>query len=365
MRLPLWLSYLLLGLLLQTCVEPVVPEYDYQTGFFIVEGTIVDRAGKSSVDIDRSEFKFGRYQLVPVTDASVISRDELDREVTWRSTETPGQYAPDSTFAARPGGSYQLVIATATGELIESTVETVPQVVPITGLRMSFNQEAYFSNDRERFVPAFELLVNFKDPEGEDNFYQYYYQTWSRTSVCATCYGGVYRNGRCMARLGVDYYDYPCDRVCWATQTGTQFKLHSDALSPGANFRGVPAATIDYVNSGGILAEVQQYAIGRRAHNYYGEVQTLTDGNTGLNAPLPAALYGNLTDRSDRATIVLGYVAAASLSTERLYWNRDTIPGRPLSIRPPVMYEPIFPSPPTAPCAAPGFTPTRPTGWPN
>lgn len=357
---------LLLALACAACVDPVVPEYDYQTGFFLVEGSIVNQAGVSEVRISRSEVQFGIYRLSPVREATVFSTDDAGHETRWRpAAGVAGTFRPDAAYVPEPGRRYVLHVETADGAVIESAPELMPPPVPIEDLRMRFAQEAYFSVARDRFVPAFTLLADIDDPSADDNFYRYRLKTWSQTGICATCFGSVYRNGECVSSPRVDFYDYACDEPCWSISEGTEVNLLSDELNADGNYRDLPVGRVDFVGSGGLLAEVQQYAITREAFAYYRVVEELTEGSAGLNAPLPAALYGNLSDRGDGQTNVLGYVSAAALTTRRLYWNRDSIPGTPLVGARVPQLEPLLPSPPSAPCRGPNFTNEQPEGWRN
>ena len=360
------LTCTLLSLLLLGCVDPSVPAYDYQTGFVLVEGSIVDRPGESEVRISRSELAFGIYKLTPLTDATVFSISGSGEEVPWQYSSDRSAYRPDTSFRTRVDETYAIRVLLPDGALIESSPEAMSAPVPLESLRMIYDREAYFSSGRDRFVPAFTLLANFRDPAGTDNFYRYTHRSYSRTIVCKTCYGGVYRGGDdCISAPRVDYYDYLCDRECWSINRGESFELATDEFNPGGTFTDLPTARIDYTGSGALLAEVDQYAITRPAHRYYKTLQDLRDNSAGLNAPLPAALYGNLSDLSDERSVVLGYVSVAAVSTQRLFWNRDTIPGDPVFLRPPIRLEDIMPSPPTAPCSGPNFTSVKPVGWQN
>ncbi|PPK84125.1 uncharacterized protein DUF4249 [Neolewinella xylanilytica] len=353
-------------LFLQHCVDPVVPEYDYATGFLLVEGSIVAGEGSSNVTIRRSALSFGAYRLDPVGEAQVFSVAEDGAEDTWQNTGNPGEFVPPPGFLPLPGQSYFLRIQLASGEVIESEPELIPPPVPIDDIRVTFEQEAYFSSSRDRFVPAFTLLANFQGPSTQDNFYQFTYRTWSQISICATCYNSVYRNGQCVktpSSSGVDRYDYSCSEPCWAISNGDAFALVSDELNPDGTFSSVPAARIDFVGSGKLLAELQLRTITRKAHQYFTVLEDLTEGSAGLNAPLPAPLYGNLTDKSELNTPVLGFISGSSVRTRRILWNRDSTDGEPLFLIPPPVYEPVSPAPPSAPCDGPNRTNQEPAGW--
>ncbi len=361
-------TYLLsiLFLFLQSCVDPVVPTYDYVTGFILVEGNITAGTVTSEVRLRRSSLSFGSYQLDPLVSAQVFSVGGNGEEITWSPTNEPGFFRPPPDFQPVPGTAYFLRIQLASGELIESEPEVIPAPVEISNLRMTFDQEAYYSDSRERFVPAFTLLADIQDPEETDNFFRFGYRTWAQVSICQTCFNSVYRNGVCVetpASRRIPKYDYLCAAPCWSITKGSAIRILSDELNPGGSFTAVPAARIDYVGSGKLLAEVEQYAITREAYLYYDVLRDLTEGSAGLNAPLPAPLYGNLVDKSDLETTILGFVGGNSVTTQRLLWNRDSINGEPLTLPAPPVLEPLEPNPPTAPCDGPDRTTEEPAGW--
>ncbi len=357
----------LLTLLFVSCTDPAVPEYDYANDFLLVDGRIISEPGRSQVKVSRSGIRFGNFRLSPIEGARVVSVDEqAGTEVAWVAQQEAGVYRPPADFLPLTGRSYFLRISTDEGEVVESTPEIILPAVPVTDLRYRFEQEAYYDTELERFVPAFTLLVDLDDPPEEDNFYQFTYRTWERTVICKTCFGSVYRDGNCVQRSGVEYYDYACDDVCWSIGQSTAISILSDVLTDGGGpLRGVPAGQLVFTGSGGILAEVEVSAISPAALEYLRQLRQLTEGAGGLNAPLPAPLYGNLRDRSPTQTNVLGYVTAAAVSSQRLYWGRDTVPGTPLRAPRVPRYEPLDPSPPSAPCSGPNFTSEQPEGWPN
>ncbi|MGB3799463.1 MAG: DUF4249 domain-containing protein [Lewinella sp.] len=357
---------LLSCLLLQHCVDPVEPVYDFETGFLLIEGGIVAGGPESEIQIRRSVLSFGSYTLQPINDALVFSIEGDGTEVSWRGGQESGIYLPPDDFAASAGQEYRMRIQLSDGEIIESDPELIPVPVPFSNLNLSFDQEAYYSDSRQRFVPAFTLLLDIDDPAGTDNFYQFTHRTWSQLTICATCYNSVYRNGACVETPGsqrVDHYDYSCLEACWGITEGDAFQLVSDELNPGGQFRDVPAARIDFVGSGRILAEVRQYAVTRKAFAYFSVLEDLTEGSAGLNAPLPAPLYGNLRDISDQQSVVLGYISGRSVISARLAWNRDSVDGSPITLPPPPVYEPLSPAPPSAPCDGPNRTASEPVGW--
>ncbi|MEM9261746.1 MAG: DUF4249 family protein, partial [Bacteroidota bacterium] len=247
-----------------------------------------------------------------------------------------------------------------------SVPEPVPSAVPITNARVKFEQEAYFSTGRNRFIPAFRLLVDLQDPPGERNFYQFRYTTFQTIDVCASCERARWRNGECIAGPDtrfVSRWDYLCDATCWVFSTGADLNIISDEFGEGRLIEGIEAGRFDYDRPGGLLFDVHQYSISQAAFDYNNVLKDLADGAGGLNAPLPAALVGNLTDVSETGTNVLGFVGVAAVANERIFIQRDTFGGTSLPFDGSILLEPVMPTPPVAPCEGTGRTRERPEGW--
>jgi len=361
-------AFLLLtaGLLLTTCTDPVVPVYQFETGFLLLEGRITDTPGYSEVRLSRSEFLFDNYTLSPEMGATVSSVSNDGEEVRWEQVGGTSAFRAPEGWAAESNKSYSLRVLTSQGEVIESEAERTPTNVSIQNARVTFDQESYFSTGRDRFIPAFTLLVDVDDPAGEDNFYQYRYTTFEMIDVCASCERARWRDGVCIAGPDtrfVSRWDYLCDAPCWVFSNSRDLNILSDEFSQGQRIENIPAGRFDYARPGGLLFDVQQYSTSAAAFAFNSTLKELSDGSGGLNAPLPAALVGNLTDVSENETPVLGFVGVSSVSAERVYINRESFGGTSLPFDSQIRLEPVMPSPPVAPCEGTSRTRNEPNGW--
>ena len=358
---------LFLGLLaLVACADPVTPKYQFETGLLLVDGRIADVPGYSEVRVSRNELVFGTYQLLPLEEAVVSSVAGDGMEVVWEKVLGTSSFRAPAGWAGRTGETYFLRVVTAEGEVVETEPEAMPVAVPINNLRVQFEQEAYFSVGRNRFIPAFKVLVDLQDPGETTDFYQFGVTTYEAIDVCKSCFRSVFRNGECISGPGtrfVERYDYLCDAPCWAFTKGQNTNILSDAFSQGQLITNVEAGRDDYDRSGGLLFDVQQYVISRAAFDYLSVVRDVSEGSGGLNAPPPAALIGNARDVSERKTDVLGFVGVAAIDTLRIFIQRDTFGGTPLPFNANIRLEPLLPNPPAAPCEGGNFTRQRPDGW--
>jgi hypothetical protein len=72
---------------------------------------------------------------------------------------------------------------------------------------------------------------------------------------------------------------------------------------------------------------IKQYALDRKAYDFYKMMKTNTESIGSVFDPLPSNLTGNITCVSNPSEIVIGYVAAASVDEKRIFISRNEIPS--------------------------------------
>ena len=370
----LHLGTLLLSLLLTACIEPTTPDFQLEGPFYLVEGDIADRVGLSEVRVRQSNFRTVQLEFEDVAGATVVAEERAGSQVQWQASEAdPGRYLPPADFRARAGEEWSLRVTFPDGTVAVSTPEVVPPQSQVQDVRLRFDQEGRFEEARGRFVPVFRVLLDSSDPAGEQNYYQWDYRYWELETVCATCIGGRYRDGVCIPDNVIDRnkqdFDYLCEGEdgCYREVAGGRFLFASDQAFDGGQLMGNEIGNIVFTQFGGLLVEGIQYGLTADAFAYGRTVNNLVEGNSGLNATIPAALNGNLTNVDPTGPDVLGYVRAVSVASDRQYIFRDADTGEPVGRDRPINLEPIVGAfvPPMAPCAGSGRTPVRPAGWPE
>lgn len=353
--------------LLTACVDPTPPEFQLEEPFYLAEGRILAGDNPSEVRLRASDFTESRLQLLPVPGAVVISQEAGGAEVTWTETEA-GVYQPPAAFRARTGETWSFAIALPDGTQIASDPETIPAPVAVEEVTIRFNQESTFSSSLNRFIPRFELTLDYDDPADETNFYAYDYRYWEDIDVCISCERGILAGLRCVPNTinNARRYDYLCDTdECYRISAGGETRYGTDELSNGSAVRDFPLGAIPFEAYGGLLVEAQLLSITPEAHRYGRIIQDLTTGNTGLNAVTPAPLDGNVRNLDPAGRTVLGYLAAAAVATDRSWILRDFNTGTPLPFDNNIRLQPVPPpgQAPRFPCEIPGRTATRPAGW--
>ena len=366
---------LLLLFSLTSCLEPTRPAFQIEDeGFYLVEGRIL-AGGQSEIRVRESDFENIELSLNAIIDAAVTAVEDDGTRIEW-AVDNPklGSYRPPADFAASAGQRWYFEIVLPDGTMILSEPETIPEPVAANNLEVRFVQESTFDEGRNRFIPQFELYLDYDDPADQENYYALDYTYWEKTDVCITCVNGSYSVAleSCVVRDGESRffrgYDYGCaPSGCYTINQGFQARYNNDEFTNGGNLTGVPLGGIEFQAYGGLLVEGQLISISREAYAYGKVIQDLTEGNSGLNATIPAALNGNVRNADANGREVLGFLGAANFSAARFYLERTISTGTPLPLDAPPMFQPIPPPgvPPLIPCDIPGErTSIKPDGWP-
>lgn len=361
-------SLLLIAVTLQSCLEPTTPEFRINEAFYLAEGNILAGEEGSEIRISASQFSMAQLRFTGIADAEVISREEDGRSVSWLITDPEkGAYSPPTGFSAAPGESWFFEIALADGTRIVSEPETVPEVVPVNDINLIFEQNSIFDEGRNRFIPRFEIFIDYQDPAGEKNYYAYDFRYWEEVIICISCPLGFYNRIECVPDPSVNpRYDYYCDTdECYSITEGLATVYSADEFYDGNAVENILIGGVTFDNIGGLLVEAELRSISEAAYDYGKVIQDLITGSSGLNPTIPAALNGNVRNADPDGRTVLGYLGAAAPSRLRRYILRTYETGAPLAFDNNIFPPPIPPPgvPPRAPCNIPGRTSERPEGW--
>ncbi|CAH0999355.1 hypothetical protein LEM8419_00653 [Neolewinella maritima] len=370
------LALIVFTLLCTGCIEPTEPVFRLEQPFYLVEGELTDQSGQSQLTVRQSNFSDVQLTLDPISDATVLAEEEgAGTRVQWQADpDVPGTYRAPADFAVQPGERWFVNVRFPDGTEAISAAELLPAASRIDDFRVAFEQEGRFVTAQRRFVPVFRLLLDFTDPEGTEDYYEWNYRYWEQEVVCASCDRGVYREGECIPverfTTNNERYDYLCESSedgCFRQRGGNQLDLSTDQAFAGGAVQDRPIGEIDFTDFGGILIEAIQYGLTAEAYAYGKVAADIVRGSSGLNATLPAALNGNVRNLDPDGPEVLGNVRVASRTTRRLFFVRDATFGEPPPRDRTIRLEPSNPpfTPPQAPCSGNGRTPIKPDGWPD
>ena len=346
-------------LLLNSCVEAVPPQFDFEDDLIIIDALASTAAGTSYATVQQTSYEFGLYRSKAISGCTVtlINDDTQEREQLF---ESEGSYIVDPKFKVQTGSRWYIEVQLPNGQTFQSTVETTPEEVPISNIKENFNLEMLYDEGSESYTSGHEIRIDFNDPESQRNFFFYQYRAYEQELYCMLCEYGVYRNGECLSQINnpaltKEYYTYLCDVPCWKISYNQDINIFSDEFTNGKTVENLLVAKVPYTSKQDILVEVLQLNISQDAYKHYRTIKDLVDNNSGFNAPLPAALIGNFTDLSDPEQIALGRFTTAAAVTATIYIRRS-LRGEPLSgdlksPQPEILGDPI-PQPLTymAPC---------------
>ncbi|WP_273565634.1 DUF4249 domain-containing protein [Maribacter halichondriae] len=355
------------------CTDPVTPDFEFREGLIFVEGFASTTPGDSFVIINESAVEFGVY-VVNSVDGATLSFENPDTGQVIPLAQQGDAYIPPLDFAAAPGERWKLNAQLSNGKRYESSPELVLQPVSITNLEAIYDPEIEF---REifggKFVPGHELLVSFDDPSDTENYYYWTYRSYENLDICEKCFAGYFRDGECIdfpaSVSGIPYFDYTCESECWRIRFPESIAIYDDRFSNGKQITNLSIGNALLYTKENMVVVAQQWNLTPEAHEYYKVLKDILDNNSGLNAPPPAALIGNLFNPKDSEDFIFGRFTAAATTTASIFIDRTGIEEDVLERRDPLNFEGFgSPVPPpqtiTAPCDENRFrTAIRPPGW--
>lgn len=359
---------LLVAVALPSCLDPTTPEFRINEAFYLAEGNILAGGSGSEIRLSESRFETADLTFEGIEGAEVRSIRSDGRSVSWQLTDAEkGKYIPPEDFVASPGERWSFDITLPDGTSIVSSPETIPMPVEVDVVNLLFKQNSIFDEGRNRFIPRFEIFIDYQDPAGEKNYYAYDFRYWEEVIVCISCPQGRYNGVECISDPSVrPRYDYFCDtEECYSLTEGLATTYSTDELYDGNSVRGVPIGGITFEGFGGLLVEAELRSITEAAFDYGKVIQDLITGSSGLNPTIPAALNGNVRNVNPEGRTVLGYLGAAATGRSRAFILRNLDIGSPLRFDDRIFPEPVPPPgvPPRAPCNIPGRSSERPEGW--
>ena len=364
------ISLLLLSLTLLTCTEPVKPDYHFVAGLIYIDGFVGTTKGSSYVTIKESQLNKYYYKNIFVGGANVyfVNADSKEKIQLF---EENSQYLPAPDFKGELDENWYVEVNLPNGKQYLSEIETIKPSVPIKELNVTYKKQLEFSEDYDKYIPGHEISVTFDDPKNQTNYYYWQFKAYDKVQVCKVCNAGYFRNG-CIGFDTVSpndpkYFTYWCDSDCWQIDYGNKIQIFSDKFSNGTTTTSLPVVKLLLNRKTKVLVEIQQFSLTRKAYDYYRTIKDLIENNGGFNAPLPAALIGNMYNPQDSNEYVLGRFTASSATTTTLMIDRTLITEPQLD--PQIIISPEgspapMPYQSTAPCEESRYrTSIEPKGW--
>ncbi len=368
-----------------SCVDPVEPVFEFREGVVYIEAFIATSEGASSVTISESVEMDDNFKFEFVSGATVLYHN-LNTQAIVPVIENELNYRPAPDFVAAEGESWELLVTLPDGRQYKSKPEVITSPVPIRDIRATFNPELDFRENLDAFIPGHLISVDIEDPGDTDNFYFWKFRSFENLEICESCTNQIYRDGKCVENeiktITREYYtDYLCENACWQIRYNENIKLFSDEFTNGRVLNRLPVADVFLYTKEDIVVELQQFSLSAKAYDYYRILKDIVDNNSGLNAPPPAALVGNMLNPDDPEELVLGRFTASATTTRSVFIDRTDIQQEAIDSRrnlsfefcalvcPPITCLPGYTGPPCPvirqiACSETSFqTAVEPQGW--
>jgi hypothetical protein len=309
---------ILIGFVVQSCVESFTPETEIFEDALVIEATITNETKQQEVLLNRA-FRFEEFVPVPEKNANVTIIDDLNNEYPFQEI-VPGRYVSVADFGAEQGRSYQLLVTTNEGKEYASEPIFTPQASSIYGLRAS-----RIDNEGE----GMSIFVEY-DASQTSTYYRYQYEEtyqiippdWNSQMLA---YEGPIIVVKARERD---------EQTCYKTEVSNNIILNRPQESNENNILQFPVRFIkrdNYIISHRYSILVKQLAISEKSYSF---LQKLSESNQEENLfsqTQPGFFRGNVYSRSNRDERVLGFFHVASISFERLFFNyQDFFPNEPL-----------------------------------
>ncbi|MEM7380241.1 MAG: DUF4249 domain-containing protein [Bacteroidota bacterium] len=355
----------------QSCIDPVEPEFQLEEGLIFVEGFASTTPGASFVAVSESAFEFGFYVVNFIEGATVFFVNTGTSEQV-PLIERESAYVPPDDFAVRPGETWQVQISLPDGKQLISIPETVLEPVAINGISATYDPELQFREAERRFIPGHAVEVSLTDPAAEENYYYWSFRSIENLDVCEKCRFSFLREGQCIQPppgiVARPYYDYICESPCWRIRFTEGVNILEDRFVNGLDVNNFRVAELPLYTKEDMVVIIQQFSLTPDAFEFYRTLKDILDNNSGINAPPPAALIGNMRNAEDSEDLIFGRFTVAATTTASIFIDRTNIAEDQLEPLEPLITENFGEGPPpqvtTAPCSETRFrTAVPPEGW--
>lgn len=310
--------YLLLLMVLGSCIEPFELENNEYEKLLVVDGNVNNEPGPYTVSLSTSS-SIDRVTQLPLTDCLVQIHDGAGNIHSLNETDS-GQYETDSAaFRAQVGQSYQLKIITPDGKTYESSTETIQPPVEIKNVYAEYEEKTVFDSPILRY--GYQFYLDATLPENEDK-----YVVWQLTSTY---------------KFSADfriffYYDgsvkpFPKEDslyFCYKTQRVPGIYTHSTKALSSPEIKRKKLHYVDTRTKALTLNYsllVNQYVVSEQARAYWNSLDEINQSQGAVFAQQPYQVRGNIVCTSDSSESVLGYFMAAGLSQKRVFvkWTEE------------------------------------------
>jgi len=296
-----YIKYLLILLLLNSCIAQFVPQIEEEKELLVVQGLITDQNETDTIKLSRS-LPLGEVSAAkPVSGGYVTISDNLGNEVSLAES-VPGTYLTPPSFCGVIGRSYTLHIRTNTGSGNFNYESYPTEMVPVPPIDSLYYEKIVIEKPEGFFkgVDACQIKLDTYDPQNKCKFYRWdFSETWEFRLL----------------------FDVP-NQKCWINDKSHSINIKSTAAFDEARIKSYPVNYITNVTDRlkteySIL--VNQYSLNEDEYIYWEKIQNIAVQVGGLYDIIPASVPSNINCVENPAEKVLGYFSVSAKSSKRLF----------------------------------------------
>ncbi len=311
-----YILVILIGFLMQTCIDPFEFSVEEPERILVVDGKITNSTEDAQTIRLTYTTEFGKINNPPVENALILLKDDEGNAATFVEDE-PGLYSldPNGDMQGTIGKTYHIEINLPNGKQYISTPETMQPTPVIDDIFYTFTEETV-TNDLGSGVTNNYMRVHIGTPIIETE--QGLLLRWDVEDV----YQRI--------EPPQPWNPFFSPKSCFKhANTNPQDVLLFDARNLGASRIDdniVATKRIDVTFWEKHYFNVSQYSLTQNAYNYWSELDKIANNVGGLFDTPPATVRGNIQNVNDPNELVLGYFEASSSSLIRIYTFRQDIP---------------------------------------
>lgn len=293
--------FLLILLLLNSCIAQFVPQITEEKELLVVQGLITDQHETDTIKLSKS-LPLGEVSAAKPVSGCIVSISDNLGNVVSLTESVPGTYLTPSSFYGEIGRSYTLHVNSNSGSgnlNYESNPMEMVAVPPIDSL---YYEKTVIEEPSGFFkgVDACQIKLDTHDPENICKYYRWNFsETWEFRLL----------------------FDVPNQR-CWINEKSHSIFIKSTVAFDKAIIKGFPIKYISNVTDRlrtkySIL--VNQYSLNADEYLYWDKIQNVAGQVGGLYDIIPASVPSNLYCLENPTEKVLGYFSVSAKASKRIF----------------------------------------------
>jgi hypothetical protein len=295
-------------LLCSSCIKEITYELGDQEDVLVVYGILTDQPGRKIFRVTRTNPFEKQVDSKPVSGVTLVAIDSKSRKYPFVELD-PGSYMlADTLFQAVAGETYYLDIVVPNDGHYRSDLEIMPAATHIGSLRAK--------SQRVDIDTRLQLLVDDKIPSDPQGVYLRWKVTryWQRTSID-------------FALIFNDFFRFKPPVICYMTEFPDPNNIRLFGSNRRDEFELKSQEVLNIDNDDKFFErnvfEVVEYRITAKAHDYWNNLNKVTNQSGTIFDPPPATVRGNIYNVDNPKIRILGYFELAAVDTARVRVQRE------------------------------------------